>query len=364
MRRLTLVTALFDLAARERNTHRTTIAQYLRRSRWLCELDVDLVVYGDPGAVASIAAARRAAGHGDRTAPRPVRLEELTAHRALPAIEAARRRRPILNGNPLKDTPLYAVLQRAKFELLERALAEDPFRCSHLAWVDAGLSSRPHPGDAVFSEPTDRVTLHVMRGFRAGDLDDRAAYLEYLRGYVAAGYLAGGRDAIAALSASFATEAAAILDDGWAASDEQLLPILALAAGDSFAFSYGGYDGILLNHLRVRGSHGNLMFQLRDARARHHWEHGAAIAAAIRESVEADVLDCPSAELAELLDECFVAAWYGGGEDHAPAASVARLYLDRAATDRSFRDVFLRDEIRVRGNLALLDPPGLGPESV
>ena len=352
---LTLVSALYDLAGREADPRRKTIAHYLEAGEFLFGLDADLVVFGDPGPIAEVEARRRAAGLGERTVAVPLPLEELRSHAELERITAARKANPVENANPSKDTPRFVVLQWGKFELLERAGALDPFAASHLAWIDLGLPFRPHPDDDVFAHPSDKVRLLRMRPYAGDEFDDRAAYFSILRGHLAAGYISGERDRILQAAREFEDLARETLDNGFAPSEEQLLPILCEQTPDAFDFHFGDYDEILVNYLRVRAGAANLLFQLRVARDAELPEPGLEICEAILASLREGTLDCSPAELAELLDECFLAAWYAGDDsDRSLPREIHDIYRERTREDPEFRDIFLRDEIRVRSNFQLL----------
>jgi hypothetical protein len=350
---ITLVTALFDLARREGGAARRTAGDYLAGADFVLGLDRDLVVFVDPELREPIAARREAAGLGARTRVVAVELEAVEALRHLPAIEAARLRRPLLGGDPAKDTPLYTALGWAKFDLVERAIELDP-EARHLAWIDLGLPGRPDPRDDVFGAPRDRVTLLQMRGFTAAELAD-PAYFTYLFGHLASGYISASRANWMGLASSFRAAAAAALADGVAASDEQLLPHLVLADPARFELRLGDYPAILANHLVLRTSGENLRFQMRTAREAGDTEHARRVAAAVLEGIEAATFEAPGGLLAELLDECFLAQWTPSGPHRDAAAAIVRLYESRLETDPDFRDAFLRDEVRVRENFALLD---------
>lgn len=356
-KRLTLVTCLFDVATRERNPHRRTAAHYLRASERVLGHDVDLVAFADPEMCEPIAARRREAGLEARTLVVSLRMEDLRAHGLLAQITSARDAHPLLNGGPGKDTPLYAVLQWSKFELVRRAAELDPFDATHLAWIDIGLpGAHPVPADAIFTNPSDRVRLLQMRRIAPEDLADRAAYYAYIRGYVAAGYITAKRDAFLRLCELFEAEAHGALDAGWAPSEEQLLPVLWHEEPELFEFHHGNYGHVLRNYRWIRGSAANLTYQLRESRDAEAYDYGDRLGQAILASHEAGFLECTPGELAELFDECYLAAWYADPDPaHARAARIAGLYLKLAEADSEFRDVFLRHEIRVRSNFELLE---------
>jgi hypothetical protein len=352
---LTLVTGLFDLARREPATHRTTVARYLERAdQHVLGIEQPLVAFVDPELAEPITTRRRERGLGERTVVVPIALEELRAHGLLDEIERARRRRPLLNGDPVKDTSLFTVVQWAKLELVRRAAALDPFAATHLAWIDIALRFGPHPDDDPFADTPDRVRAFVLRPFFAREMDDRERYFSYLWGHTASGYLSGSRENMLWLAARVEAAADEALAGGFAASEEQLLPLVASADPERFEFHHGDYGHELANYVRPRGSAENLAFQLRILRAESAWERAIPMVRAIVESVEQGTFDARGDHLAELLDECFLSAWYGDLGDRSLARRVYDAFIEALEREPGFREVFLRDEIRLRKNFAFV----------
>jgi hypothetical protein len=353
--RLTLVTGLFDVERREPRRGRATAAEYLERADELVlGIDRQLVAFVDPELVGQVAECRRGRGLAERTLVVPLPLEELPAYRLLDEIKIARRRRPLLNGNPVKDTPLYTVVQWSKLELVARAAALDPFAATHLAWIDIGLRFAPHPEDDPFARPRDNVGALALRPFLEHDADDRTRYFSYLWGHVAAAYLSGSRESMLWLAARMDTAAREAMAAGFAASDEQLLGLIGADDPDRFEFHHGDYSHVLANYVRPRGSGENLASQLRILRAAGDLEKGIPMVRAVVESLEDGAFEDRAELVAELLDECFLAAWYGGHADRALACRVYDVYMERLELDPDFREVFLRDEIRLRRNFAFV----------
>jgi hypothetical protein len=352
---LTLVTCLFDLASRESSLGRCTAAQYLEAAeRLVLGVDYDLVAFADPEWAAPIEAARRARGLAVRTRVIAVALEDVRSHSLLDSMAQARAEHPLRNGNPAKDTPLYTVVQWAKLELIARTAAENPFSASHLAWIDAGLSWGPHRGEDPFAHPAERVRLLMMRPFFAAELADRERYLSWLWGHIAANYFCGSLENMEWLAMRFDELARETLAAGFAASEEQLLPLIAAGDPGRFEFHHGDYDHVLANYPRPHGSALNLAFQLRVWRDGEAPGAGAPLARAVVESAESDQFEAEPDALAALLDECYLAAFYGEDEPHHLARRVTDLYMRRAERDPVFRDAFLRDEIRIRKNFAFV----------
>lgn len=366
--RLTLVTALYDLARREPSRRRPAPHDYLAWGEFVLGLDHELVVYVDPELEPEVRRRRDAHGLLHRTAIRPVPLEQLPAHRFLGEITAARQRHPLVNGNPDKDTPLYTVLTSSKFDLLREVLEERPFEATHLAWIDVGLAKSAVTDhaleDGVFSAPGDGVHLLMTRRPLPSELADRGHFLSYHWGHIAAGYISGDAGSIAQLSAAATAEAQSARKLGYAASDEQLLTLIHQRC-PGVSFHYGDYPFVLENYHAARGSADNLLFQLRHCRT-EQWDRNRAreIALGIVDSCRVGIFECDPRLLAELIEECMIAIYCGDFPKRSAAVQAAELYQRLALEHAEFREAFLINEIRVRANFAavsgadLLAPAG------
>lgn len=356
--RLTIVTGLFDLARREPAVRRQPPAEYLRHAEFLGGLTVDVVLFVDPELEQAATRPRVTGGKLGRTFVVPAPLESLPPLASLERIAAARAGNPVVNASPDKDTPLHIALTWAKFSMLEQAIALDPFEASHFAWMDfslAGVAFTEHVAeDRLLSSPPERVRFLMLRPFRTDDLVDRHAYYEYIRGNIAGGYFSGSRENVEAVCRVFSDTVNLALDEGFAPSEEQHLPVVCSASPELCEFHHGDYRYILENFARLRGSGENLLFQMRCCRENDNYALGCDIGARVLESVRDGTFVCDAATVAALLEEYFIAAYYRNHPRQEAAAAIARAYVELIRSDASARDAFLRDEIRVRSNFAFL----------
>jgi hypothetical protein len=260
------VSALFDLAGRERNPRRRTVEEYLKFGATVLDLDENIVFYADPEPAAVIQSERSARGLSDRTVVHVVPFEELRTYGRLARAEEMARGRPIHNANPDKDTPFYRLLTWAKFELLARTIDAPPFRLERVAWLDFGIGHIAQagywPAERPFRRLSKRIRLLRLRPFDHGVISDRHEYFSYHRGLVGCGLIGGGRREVASLCRWFFQEVDHALADGCAPMEEQILPIIALKRPRAFEFYAGDYPHVLDNYFRPHGSAENLLFQM------------------------------------------------------------------------------------------------------
>jgi hypothetical protein len=361
----TVVTCLFDLASREAPGTRHDVAQYLEWGEFVLALDADLVCFTEPSIEPTIRSRREHHGLLERTEMVECTLESLSSYGLLERATEARLQNPLLNGDPVKDTPLHTVLTWGKLELLTRAIERNPFATDHFAWVDFGIAkvakTDHHRQDEVFAETPDAVRLLQMRPLDLTSLEDTAHHLSYRRGHFAAGLISGHADRLREFCQAAGDELERALAASFAPLDEQLLELVVARRPELFSFHHGDYDHITENYSRPRGSADNLLFQLREWRAREDWAEAAELADRVVHAAQGGSFESAPATLAQLLEECFLASYYAHQPDQTDARAAAMLYLERTRADPDFRDEFLRNEIRVRTNFSFLREPVAQP---
>lgn len=239
MKKLVLVTCLFDLGKRENNPRRQSAKFYLEHGKAVLGLDHDMIVFVDPELVEAVHAL-----DVDLTRKKIVAcdFEELPAYALRAKIEEARRVHPLKNPNVSKDTSLYAVFQRAKIQLLRRAL--DVSEATHFAWIDFGIAKAvPLEGAWRAFEKAlalDKVELMVTTRSPTPPSD-----WQTIRHGVLAGYIPGDRASIVTFCAAYEQEADRVLGEGFAPHDETLLETIAARDADVVSRRY------VVDHTRI-----------------------------------------------------------------------------------------------------------------
>jgi hypothetical protein len=257
MKRLALVTSLYDLAKRGSTGHRT-VDWLFANSGFVLELDRELVIFTDPELETELRKRR-----GSRyTKIVPVSFEKLLRRdRRVAAMQG------ILQGdiNKVKVTPAYVQLMWSKYAML--GIAHEITHASHLGWIDLSIThvaKRPPEDVDIFADPPDTPRVHVLRCF--GKLDvDQPDYWRSVQGHIAGGLVVGSRDRISALANDFWDAVDRALALGLAPLDEGLLSYAVAQRPSDFSYSYGDYEDILRNHDKPRGGAAHRAWILRDA---------------------------------------------------------------------------------------------------
>jgi FkbM family methyltransferase len=262
MRRLALVTCVYDLAKRGSAAHRT-IGWLMDNAAFVLGQDRELVIFTDPDP--ELEAALR-----ERRCDRPtkivaIRLEELLRQDRAEAITCG-----VLpcNANATKDKPAYVQLTWSKFAMLEKAL--EVTSASHIGWIDFSIThvAKLPPSDVdVFANPSDAPHVHVLRCFGKGEVD-HPDYWRSVRGHLAAGLIAGSRDAMCDLAVDFWRATDRAISMGLSPLEEGLLSYVVGQRPRDFSYSYGDYADILCNHDTPRGGDAHRAWIVADARSR------------------------------------------------------------------------------------------------
>jgi hypothetical protein len=313
------------------------------------------VCFADPPLAAKIHAQRRLHGHADRTTVIPIPFEELTCYGRKAAAEAATRPG---NLNSAKDTVNYALLGWAKFELLDRAIAYNPFDASHFAWVDLGIAHVVDFGGPAsvepFEDPSDLVKLHMLRYFGSANVQI-PAYWQHLQQNVAGGYFVGSKTNMRDLVAGFWRGIDLALSHGLRPLELDILPYLAVQEPERFTFSYGDYPDIFRNHVRLRRNGGHLLWIMNSAREHKAWAHNCAIGRLALDGYKAGTFDLAPEIVEKFLFEYYLAAYYGDYPKQDTAHEVAAYYAYLAHINPQFRAAFKQREQFVRDNFSFLN---------
>jgi hypothetical protein len=263
--KVTYVTIFFDLFDRDRSQgiqREQSIEKYQRNWDLVLKAEIPIIIFAEEKYRESILSCRG-------TTPTVfigTRFDEIPYVVYSDLIRLSRRQNPIRNSNTNKDTVNYTILMVSKIDFLSRAAQLNPFRSTHLAYIDLGIGHVARPPnwkeltDAIGQ--TDRVRLCCMRNTSANEIKNRFNFYSYLRGRICGGFITCPISLIGNFNRIYVEEIISSLALEIAPNDEQVLTTLVVKCPDLFNLYYGDYCDCVANYVRITGTAGILIFNL------------------------------------------------------------------------------------------------------
>lgn len=265
----TFVTAFYDLssldrvrqvaAVRDDDAGVRTSSAYLAHAEFLLSQDLHLVIYTSEDFAQAFTTRRADHGHADKTLVVTRPFEDLELAPLIGTIDACRRRHPVRNANPHKDTPHFTALMLQKLHFLRESIELNPWRTTHVAWIDLAIAhvaagqAAQALGQIAASVP-DRIRLCSMMHVAAAETY-AADYYDWFRSQVCGGFLIGPRALMLTLTRACLDQLRRCIEErAICPNDEQLLAVAVARLESLFDPYYGDYADILANYAALRGS--------------------------------------------------------------------------------------------------------------
>ena len=353
MQNITFVTGIYDLGKRENNPNRRQISDYLQHGNFLLSQDINLYIFCDPELEPYIKSKRK---YDDKTVLIPIPFEEWDLFPIQSKIISASLLNPVQNHNPFKDTPLYFLVMWLKFAMLRHAIKDNTFNSTHFAWIDYGITHVANckyvVKDQIFTKVSEKVKVLMLKNWADNDLKDIRAFLSIRRGLLGCGFMTGNKENMKKFSKLFLEKALELLEQGYASTDEALLPYVIKDNPDLFDLYYGDYEAIFSNYRVHRGSMYCTLLTLITSREAKDWKRGCDVGKRVLESYNDGTLESSDGELSQVLDEYYIAAFYL--QNMALAREIAETYKKIALSKPSFREVYLRNKNHIDSNFSFL----------
>lgn len=159
-RSLTVVSAYYDIPSKK-----SSDIYHERLKQFLGKLDCDLVFFTSSDLVQTLKSYRSKYLH--RTKFHVVELEDLECMKKY-GLDFWKEQCAKSQDPAHVDKPLLGGIWYSKKEFLNRALQENPFGSTHLAWVDAGIMDVPYEQDVLhinekMLDPDDRMHMYGIQ---------------------------------------------------------------------------------------------------------------------------------------------------------------------------------------------------------
>jgi demethylmacrocin O-methyltransferase len=348
---ITLVTVLFDFSKRQDRVNRT-IDQYLQFGKSVLDIPQNMIIFCDPELVQHMKDARSKILA--KTQVITMLFEETPAY---PWITKARECKLPTNKPMRYEAGNYLVLGWSKLLLLKQVAQENPFKSTHVGFIDFGIThcipteSISLPG--IFDTTDDKVHLHVMRQFDAQKIN-APDYYNYTHGLIAAGYIAGSTESVVQFVDEFELEVLQRLAIGSISIDEDIIAVIAGRNMNTYSYSYGDYSEIFSNYNEVRSNLSHISWMMKDARERSAWDFICVIGASVVASHKQGLLEYNPIDLESVLLEYFIAAYWKERPMQNLAREISLLYYQLVEDDVLFKQAYKTHADLVRSNFGFL----------
>lgn len=200
------------------------------------------------------------------------------------------------NGSlSIRDTIEYTAIVWSKPATVATVAAENPFRTSHLAWIDFGMPHVVELADVDWREViaeatrTDRVRFCERMATAAHEVEDAFYFYSNNSARVCGGLLTGTPKGFVELAELFEIEIARMVPTGTYALEEQVLAAICAKHPNLFDRWYADYYGLLKNIRHVRRDVDTVLANLTHCREESLWTDGVEIARLLLDSGSAYV---------------------------------------------------------------------------
>lgn len=253
----TVVTAYFDLTRMpdaSASIKGRPREHYLQSARATMSLDQNLVVYCEPDSV-DLMKAMRPVWLAHKTKYVTMSFEDFRLTQYRNQIIENRKRFPYAFDD--RNTASYYLLCMARYDMLKRTIAENPFQTSHFAWLNICIERMGYKNlvelDAVFRENRDK--------FSTCYIDYRPRHLvfnppEYFR-YgglcsMCSGFFTGNAHYMREFCERIEEKFLWYLERGYGHADEQLFSAVYFDHPELFDVYYGDYQQMVTNYVWVK----------------------------------------------------------------------------------------------------------------
>lgn len=254
MSSLTIVSCFYDLSKYEPENNRRGLDFYLEKIKDFLRLDYPLILFTESHLVSIFQEIRKEYGLENKTTIISRELSDLYYYKYHHSrILENYSKNPIKHSNPNKDTPNYIIIMLEKVEMIAESIDLNPYKTSHMAWMDAGIShiaKMDHIDETLQSFP-QKVQVYMLNHFRDRILPPKIHYT-HMTYVIAGGFWMGPNNLLLQHCQHFNDEAENAIINGFCPNDEMILTLTIYNHRNIYSFAFGDYNGIIENFSKQR----------------------------------------------------------------------------------------------------------------
>lgn len=156
----------------------------------------------------------------------------------------------ISNLNPIKDTPLYIILNNNKFFFIEEAIKLNLYQSTHFMWIDFGLGYVAKDCETSLNSILPCIPDKIKQMCINPYVENIPAqvYHKVIYHNMAGGLFSGSKENMLRYANLFKAKYKQIVEEGWYQLDEAIMSLVVRENPDLFSLYYGDYEGIIANY--------------------------------------------------------------------------------------------------------------------
>lgn len=151
-------------------------------------------------------------------------------------------------NNPAKDTPEFSAIMHAKFVWLKKAIKVDPFKSSHFAWLDAGITKvATNPELLPTLVPPEKIKCLLIQ-YTSMEEVKNVAFVDSCKYKIAGGFFLGPKGLMKVFCLSLIALAEYHLYTRRFGLEQEFITIIYKLYPEIFETFYGDFRDLFLNY--------------------------------------------------------------------------------------------------------------------
>lgn len=250
----TVVTAYFDLTKMSDasvSIRSRPAEHYLASARATMAVQQNLMVFCEPESVEALRAMRPPHLLENNTHFVPMSFEDFPMTQYREKIRQNRREKPYAFDD--RNTASYYLLCMARYAMVKRAIAENPFQSTHFAWLNICIERMGWRNlaslEAVWRTNRDKFSTVYIDYQPESLVRNTAEYFKWGRCGMCSGFFTGRADYFGKFCDAIEAKFLEYLEQGYGHADEQLFSPVFFENRDIFEVYYGDYQEMVTNYV-------------------------------------------------------------------------------------------------------------------
>lgn len=234
------VSALFDLASKEKSDRRSPDEFYYQHGAKLLSMDLDIVIFAEKKLMSKIKEIKSGKGIRDYI---EIELEDLPDYEHREIIESVRKNRGGWNNE--KDTPLFTVVQWSKIKFVQLAMGK--YNHSHVVWIDFGINHIVDLQQRLFDgmKKFDKVRICSLRPTFPEEFSEN--FFRGFQGRTAGGIISFPRDIFSQVHEAWEYTKYEFIKKQICPLEDEIFTFLRVTYDEFFSSYFGAYPDLLRN---------------------------------------------------------------------------------------------------------------------